>query len=325
MTSRSTVLALFASVALIAGAVDRFVSPPTGPTLVETGYGRAGTRIGGRSYPREAVDSDGFRVRIPAPARRIVSQYWSIDEYLYSVVPPERVVSVSESAFVAGVSNVLDLARRFRPVLAGDPERVLRQNPDLILVSSSSRSDFAGLIRPSGIPVYRMFVDFTTLDQIEEYIRLVGYLTGEDARAEEAAIRFHTTVEHARSMRRPGAAAPRVLGYTGQSHYGYGAKTMFDDMVRVGGGVNVAAEHGLEGYDAINAEQIARWNPQWIVSGADFNQIDATRSRILADPGVALTDAGRTGHVLVLPNNVFLPMSPYAATRLTAISEALWK
>ena len=170
-----------------------------------------------------------------------------------------------------------------------------------------------------------MFVDFTTLGQIEEYIRVVGYLTGEDGRAEETAFRFHTAVEQARSRRRPGAAAPRVLGYTGQSHYGYGAKTMFDDMVRVAGGVNVAAEHGLEGYDAINAEQIARWNPQWIVSGADSSQIEATRRRILADPGVALTDAGRTGHVLVLPNNVFLPMSPYAAARLTAIAEALWK
>ncbi len=325
MTSRSTILALFASVALIAGAVDRFAAPPTGPTLADTGYGAAVTHVGGKAYPREAIDSDGFRVRIPAPPRRIASQYWSVDEYLYSIVPPERVVAVSESGLLPGVSNVLDFTRKFRPVLSADPELVLRQNPDLVVVSSGSGSDFTGLIRTSGIPVYRMFVDFTRLNQVEEYIRLFGYLTGEDDRAETVARRFHGEIERARSLRPPGAAAPRVLGYGAHSHYSYGAKTLFDDVVRAAGGVNVAAQNGMEGYDAISGEQVARWNPQWIVSGADPEQIEATRREILADPGVALTEAGRAGHVLVLPNNVFLPMSPFSAARVTTIAEALWR
>ena len=315
--------ALLASVALIGAAVNHWSTPILGPPMARDGYGRAATQVGSRSYPREAIDADGFRVRIPHKPLRIASQYWSIDEYLYSIVPPERVIAVSESAYLKGISNVLELVTKFHPDVAADPERVLRVNPDLIIVSSSSQSDFTSLMRTSGIPVFRMFIDFKTLQQIEEYIRLVGYLTGEDERAEAVAARFHADVEAAKALHPPGARRPRVVALGGK--YTYGSGTLFDDTVKAVGGVNPAAEAGLKGYDMVNSEQLARWNPEWIVAGANQGQLDETRRKILTDPGVALTDAGRNGHVLVLENRVFLPMSPYATGRLTALAEALWK
>ena len=220
-------------------------------------------------------------------------------------------------------SNVLEFTSRFHPVISADPERVFRQNPDLVLASSTSNSEFTTLMRSSGVPVYRMFIDFTTLAQIEEYIRLIGYLTGEDERAEASARRFHADIERAKSLRPPGARPPRVLGLGGK--YSYGAKTLFDDVVRAVGGVNVAAENGLTGYDQLSGEQIARWNPEWIIAGAGEGKTEEIRQRVLADPAVALTDAGKSGHVLAVENRVFLTMSPYAAGRATAIAEALWK
>jgi iron complex transport system substrate-binding protein len=322
-TSRVTLLALIAAVGIIGAAVNRWTAPVLGPPLGRNGYGRPATEIGPRTYPREAIDADGFHVRIAKPPRRIASQYWSIDEYLYAIVPPERIVAVSESAYLKGISNVLEPVLRSSPVIALDPERVLRVNPDLIIVSSSSRSDFTDLVRSSGIPVYRMFIDFTTLGQIEEYIRLIGYLTGEDDRAETVAAQFHSEIEHAKSLRHPNAPRPRVLGLGGS--YSYGSETFFDDIVKTVGAVNPAAQAGLKGYAMVNAEQIARWNPEWIVAGADASQLDETRRRILANPGVALTEAGRTGHVLVFENRIFLPMSPYSTLRTAALAEALWK
>ena len=319
-----TSIGLLASVGLIGAAVDRWSTPMIGPALERNGYGRAVSITGSRAYPREAVDADGFRVSIPRKPMRIVSQYWSIDEYLYSIVPPERVVGVSESASVQGVSNVSDFTAKFKPALATDPESVLRAHPDLILVSSSSRVDFTSLMRTSGVPVYRMFIDFQRLDQIEEYLWLVGYLTGEDERAQEAVARFHAELERAVRLRPEGekATRPKVMALGG--HYTYGAGTLFDDSVRLLGAVNPAAEAGLKGYGSVDSEQLARWNPEWIVAGAN-GSLEETRRRILADPGVALTDAGRNGRVLVLENRVFLPMSPFTAGRVTALAEALWK
>lgn len=323
MTSRITLVVLLLAMGLTGLAADRLLTPLLGPALASKGHGGTAMHPGSRNYPRQVIDSDGFVVRIEKKPARIVSQYWSIDEYLYTVVPPERVVGVSESAYLPSVSNVLDQVTQFRPVIASNAEKVLRQHPDLILVANSSSSDFTSLIRSSGIPVCRMFIDFTKLEQIEEYIRLIGYLTGEDDAAEQAARRFREAIDRAKAMRPANAPAPRVLGMGGS--YSYGAGTLFDDVVRAVGGVNIAAENGLVGYDLVNGEQIARWNPEWIVAGADRDAMEQTRARILADPAVALTEAGKKGHVVILDNRVFLPMSPFATTRTTKLAEALWR
>src|SRR5262249_16781303 len=147
-----------------------------------------------------------------APARRIVSQYWSIDEYLYSVVPPERVVAVSQTAYVENYSNAYSYVQRFHPAIATDPERGLRLDPDLLVVANRSRADFCELVRSTGVPIYRAFVAFETLEQVAETIRLVGYLTGEDDAAQSAVKRFWAGIEHAERRRVSTRNPPRVLG-----------------------------------------------------------------------------------------------------------------
>src|SRR5947208_2547500 len=107
----------------------------------------AAIRTGPSEYPRVAVDRDDFTVRVARPARRIVSQYWSIDEYVFSVVPPDRVVAVSESAYLPNISNIYRQVQEYRPAISTDPERVLRLDPDLLLVSNTSRPDFCALVR----------------------------------------------------------------------------------------------------------------------------------------------------------------------------------
>ncbi len=91
--------------------MQRYASPPGGlqlPVATE-GDGDSRIRMGDHKYPRQAIDSDEFTVHIARPTHRIVSQYWSIDEYVYSVAPPQDVVAVSESAYVKSISNVYEI------------------------------------------------------------------------------------------------------------------------------------------------------------------------------------------------------------------------
>ncbi|MGH9784260.1 MAG: ABC transporter substrate-binding protein, partial [Terriglobia bacterium] len=258
-------LVLLASVGLIAVTVERLASPPTELRIARpgAGYGSPEIRLGDKTYPREAVDSDSFVVRVAKPARRVASQYWSIDEYVYSVVPPDRVVAVSERAYEQRISNVFEYVQQFRPVIATDPERVLRLDPDLVIVSNRAREDFCALIRAADVPIYRAFTMFTTLEQVSETIRLTGYLTGEDEKAQAAVARFWAEINHARALRPANAPRPRILGFSGR--YSYGDQTLFHDIVRTLGGINVGAEGGLKGYAGVNSEQIARWDPEWII------------------------------------------------------------
>jgi len=227
-------------------------------------------RAGSKKYARQTIDSDEVTVRIDRPTHRIVSQYWSIEEYVYSVVPPQDVVAVSESAYLQTISNVYEQVERFHPVVAMDPERVLAVDPELMLASSFGRADYTSLARSSGVPVYRMQTQFQTLAQVEESIRLTGYLTGNDEAAEREAARFHAAIEQAQGLRPSNAAKPRILGLGGR--YSYGKDTLFQDIVTTLGGINVGAENDLKGYDSVDFEQIIRWNPEWIIAGAKPGQ-----------------------------------------------------
>ena len=314
---------LIALVASIAAGVQRYASPAGGLQLPvpNTGDKSLVVHTGSLRYPREAVDSDQFNVRIPRPVHRIVSQSWSIDEWVYSVVPPQDVVAVSESAYKQRASNVYATALLFHPAISSDPERVIALDPDLMIVSSNGRADYTSLARSSGVPVFRMQTMLQTLDQIEDAVRLVGYLTGNDDAAANEVARFHATVQKARSLRSDGVPKPRILGLGG--NYTYGKATLFDDIVKFLGGVNIASEKGIEGYGPVDFEQIVRWNPEWIVVGADDGKAEAVKVRALADPAISVTQAARNNHIVVLDNRIFLAKSPYAALLVQAIAEAL--
>ena len=81
------------------------------PERPDRSYGSHVVRTASPAYPRYATGSDEVRTRIDRPPQRIVSQFWSVDEYLYAIVPPERVVGVSETAYLAASSNVQEFTR----------------------------------------------------------------------------------------------------------------------------------------------------------------------------------------------------------------------
>src|SRR5687768_3130889 len=306
------------------GAFVQWVTPAAlvvSPERPFQGYGNPEVRVEADDYPRHATGADDVRVQIDRPARRIVSQFSSTDEFAYSVVPPERIVGVSENAYQRRVSNVYALAEHYRPVIANDPERVLRVAPDLVLTPPSARSDLPALLRSAGLPVYRIYTMFSTLASIEEHIRLIGYLSGEGERAAVEARRFQDVIRRAASRKPVGLAPPRVMGFGGT--YSYGSQTLFTDILRVLGAENVAATHGLIGYDRVTDEHIVRWNPDWIVAGADRGLVNQVRARLLTHPAIAATTAARRGQVVVFENHVFLPLSPFTAALVDALADAL--
>jgi iron complex transport system substrate-binding protein len=284
--------------------------------------GPDGFQAGSPDWPRTVTDFDGARVTIPGPVNRVVSQYWSIDEFVYTVLPETEVVGVSESAYLERVSNVYPQVQRHKPVVGSDPERVVRANPELVMVSSGARADFTTLIRSTEIPVYRLATMFTNLGQVAETIRLTGYLTGHDEAAESEYQRFQSVIARAREAKPAGAPSPRVLGFGGR--YGYGGKTLFHDVVTTLGCVNVAAEGGLHGYGSVNSEQILRWNPEWIIAGAEAGKEQEMLRHLLEDAVIRQTDAARDGKILVYDQRVFLPMSPFTSRILELLSKDLY-
>src|SRR5580704_1242348 len=77
-------LLLLVLAATTAAAVHQFASPVGGLQLplAPKGDGDPRIRMGSTAYPRKATDSDEVTITIARPTHRIISQYWSIDEYV---------------------------------------------------------------------------------------------------------------------------------------------------------------------------------------------------------------------------------------------------
>src|SRR5262249_7578379 len=156
---------------------------------------------------------------------------------------------------------------------------------------------------------------------IAETIRLTGYLTGEDQSAEQQVAQFWAEIGRAKARKPPGAKPLRVLGLGGSSTYG--SDTVFDDVVRTLGAINVGAEGGLKGYSNESGEQIIRWDREWVIAGAERGKTRQVLAKLQTDPAISLTKAARNGHIAVFEYNIFLPLSPFTRLLVTAMAEAL--
>ena len=166
-----------------------------------------------------------------------------------------------------------------------------------------------------------MITAFADFDQIASALRVTGYVTGQD----ESAGREARLFERVRAARRRGRTASEPVRVLAFSNFAttLGAGSLFDHVVTELGAVNVAAEHGIGAQGTIANEHVAAWNPDWIVAGVEPELAASTRRRLLADPGVAVTTAGRQNQILLLDNRTFLARSHHAVRLMEAIAEAL--
>ena len=274
-------------------------------------------------FPRTVRDYRGDAVRLARPPSRIASQALVTDHFLFAVVPPARMAAVSSVAHDSRYSFVADALAGMDVGVVDDGEALLRRRPDLLLVSHTARADLVALARAAGIPTFRLLTVFEDFDQIAGALATVGRLTGEERAAEREIARFRERVAAAAARRPPAAPPLRVLVYVALSGT-FGAGSLFDHILAELGAVNVAAEQGIGPHGAISGEQIAAWDPDWIIADAPAGDEDAVRRRLLDQPGVAVTAAGRTGRILVLDHRRFITMSQHAAGLMEAVGAALY-
>lgn len=274
-------------------------------------------------FPRELRDASGALVRIKAKPTRIASTTLSTDEILLAICSPERIKGYSKFALDAKYSNVVSEVRATNSPVVENAEQILQLEPDLIFVASYSKPETVEQLQAAGATVFR-FANFISIADIEQNIRTVGYAIGEDERAEALVMQMESDLGRIRA-RVPGGTErrPRVLSYSADG-YTAGSGTLFDDIIRNAGGANVAVEHQLDGFPKINAEQVADWQPDFIVAGADEGQFEETRRRLLANPAVAATRAARSNRIIIMDNRYFLTVSQYVVRAVGALVDGLY-
>ena len=273
-------------------------------------------------FPRKVQDATGETLEIAARPNRIVSQTLATDEILLAICPVERIVALSSLAEDENYSNVVAEARRVAGRTTEGAEQILRLEPDLIFVASYSRADTVQVLMASRAPVFRS-ANFNSIADIQANIRTVGHAIGNDTEADTLVRQMDQSLTAIRARVPPDRPVLRIMSFS-RDGYTAGANTTFDDVVRATGAVNLSAANGIDGFAKISVEKIAEWQPDVIVAGANHNEIESVRRKLLTDPVIATSQVGRTGRVVVIDNRHFLTVSQHIVRAVEDLAEGLY-
>lgn len=195
--------------------------------------------------------------------QRIASMALASDEVLAELVPLDRIACVTRFADDAEISNVAGFYPSDIPRLQeGSAEQILAFQPDLVCVASFNSADFLKVIKHAGLAAFRNdYCD--SIDEIEHGILELGSRVGEPARARQLVGRMRDRRQHLADRLRGVSERPRVLFWS--AGFTAGRNTTIDDIIREGGGLNVALEQDLEGSAAISPEAVIAANPDYVL------------------------------------------------------------
>ena len=260
-------------------------------------------------WPREVETSEGV-ITLAGPPQRILTYSLGHDEMVLALVPAERIAALGKFTGNPSYSNVAGLAGGF-PVYEKGAENVLAENPDLFIVSRSTKADIVALIKEAGIPVARPNLEDAAEGHISQLL-LMGYMLG----AEERALELVAEIEErlnlvAGRVPPPGdAARPAVISITrwSDSISVSGGGTTGSDIIEAAGGVNAAARDGIDGFKTISVESILAMNPDFILIPQDGEGAVKLRADLLADPVLATVPAivNEQIHLVHPPNYIVL-------------------
>jgi len=273
-------------------------------------------------FPRKLYEATGEILLIPKRPQRIISQTLATDEILLAICPLERILAVSTLALDPQYSNVIVPARQVAQSVGDNVERILSLQPDLILVASYTRAETLELLKTSAAPILRL-TQFQQIEEIKNNIRLIGYAIGEEQRATDLIAQMSSEIQTILAQIPTTLQPPRVISYS-LDHYTAGRYTTFDDIINLIGAVNIAAEQGIEQYAKVSDEQILTWQPQFIISYAQFGEFDPVYQQLLSNPAIAASEAGQAGRIIIVDNRYLLAVSQYIVKAIKVLADSLY-
>jgi len=215
MTARARVTAVLAAIVLVGALIPGAAAAPAAQENC--------------SFPFGATDATDTEVTVEEPPERVVTLAPSAAQTTKEIGAWETVVGVS------GFAAYLEGADEKANVSSGQGisvEKVVAQEPDLVLAPNVIPDETVEQLRDSGLTVYK-FAAATSMDDVVDKTALTGELVGECEGASETD------------------------------------NTFIGNMIERAGAVNLAAEAGIEGFQQISDEVIAEEDPEWLILNSE--------------------------------------------------------
>lgn len=217
------------------------------------------------------------------PPQRVVSVNLCTDEYVFRLIPRDRIAALS---FLAGdrnpvVSTIVDEVSGI-PAVRGAAEEVLAHRPDLVVMDQGAGPRLRVHLRAAGIAIYEVpWAD--TLDDVRAVTRALGERLGAAPRAEEILAAMDAKLAAARAH----APTPpvRTLIYE-PNGYATGG-TLAGQIMSAAGLANAAPSLGPTRLGTIPVEAVIAAAPELVIFGEHPEARDARANLVLHHPALA--------------------------------------
>jgi iron complex transport system substrate-binding protein len=224
--------------------------------------------------------------------RRVVTVNLCLDQLALRLAAPGQLVGVSFLSLDPRISVLADRARRVTPVRAR-VEAILDLRPDLVIFDSAAHLGIKGLVRRAGVPVLEVpwaasLGDAETLiAQIAAALdrQEVGRAVIDEMRLQRRELSWHG----------PPTAMAAVLQANGGTT---GKGGLMDELLRLTGFRNLAAELGVPAYGRWSLETALAGQPDLLVLDGEANA-DPSRATEFVDHTALRSLAGKARRVSV--------------------------
>ena len=264
-------------------------------------------------------------VSIPEKPQRIITASIGHDEMTLALVPTDRLVGVGSYSKDPVYSNVsalvLDIAE-----ISRDPETLVAASPDVIVTSPYFPVEGIEALNTVGIPVIQTELDNDPEARINS-ILLMGYIYGEEERAIEFAAEVRDRFESLVAVTGAIIDRPSVLALTEFSDMLWvaGANSTEGGVIKAAGGINAAAESGIEGNQTTSLEGVIAMNPDVIVipQPIAFGAEEFLQS-LFSNEALSEVSAVKDSRIHVVDSKLFTTLSHWNILGAEALAGILW-
>lgn len=275
-------------------------------------------------WPREVEGLNGI-VSIPAKPLRIITASIGHDEITLALVPNERLVAVGEVSKISTYSNIADWVQD-KAVITRDPETIIAESPDVVVTSPFYPAEGIDALERAGIPVVQTELAQTPESRINA-ILLMGYIFGEEERAWEFADEVQARYEALVGVTADKESKPRVLALTQYSDtlWVAGANSTEGGVIEAAGGLNAAAEAGIEGNQTTSLEGLIAMAPDVIVIAQPIEfGAEEFRQSLFDHEALSEVPAIRNAAVHVVESKHFTTLSYWNIRGAEDLARILW-
>ena len=231
----------------------------------------------------------------PASAQvpqRVVTVNLCLDQLALRLAAPGQLVGISYLSLDPRISVMVDRARAIAPVRA-TVESILTLRPDLVIFDADAHAVVKRLVRGAGVPILEVRWA-ASLEDAEAIIARLAAALGRDAEG-QALIGEMREQRRRLTWQGPPTAMAAVL----QANRGTSGKgSLMDELLRLSGYRNLAAELGIGAYGRLPLEAVLAGQPDLLVLDGKANA-HPSRATEFVDHRALESLAGRTRLVSV--------------------------